>query len=122
MSIELVNPSYQQLGTSLSCDLLARLYELSLQKPREAYPPEAAPSASPSRRKLRPEPDPHGAAERLFAARSPADLSKIPLDLSKKFANPVQRRAWLLLRALETNTFEDALELARKAEALVVGR
>lgn len=84
--------SSQQLGLSLSLELLT---ELQNDKP---------------------------VIHLLWATSEEQDeFGCICAEFSGQFATPTQRRSWLLLKALETNTFEDALEVARMAEAFLLG-
>jgi hypothetical protein len=116
----LLNLSDQRLGTCLSFELLAMLCDLKPTGLGRPSPPYAVPSLL--IRQPSSAPDPENATEASVPASLGGELSKVTLDLWEGFTNPVQRRSWLLLKALETNTFEDALELARKAETFVVGR
>jgi hypothetical protein len=48
------------------------------------------------------------------ASSEPADLDDLLLD-------PVRRRSWLLNKAMEAHPLDQALELAREAEAFITG-
>jgi DNA-directed RNA polymerase specialized sigma24 family protein len=44
-----------------------------------------------------------------------------PAGLAEALTDPVRRRSWLLAKALETQPLDQALELARTAEAFITG-
>jgi hypothetical protein len=43
------------------------------------------------------------------------------INLYKLFDDPARRRVWLLMKALETVSFREALVLAKEAEAFLTG-
>lgn len=86
-----ITPPNQHLGLSLSRHLLAKLNG----------------------------PGSLGQAEPVWAIASEAITPGV--GLWHGLANPVQRRSWLLLKALEIHTLEHALELAQRAEAFLLG-
>jgi DNA-binding CsgD family transcriptional regulator len=51
----------------------------------------------------------------------PGATSNEPADLPEVLHDPVRRRSWLLAKALETHPLDQALELARGAEAFITG-
>jgi hypothetical protein len=52
---------------------------------------------------------------------NPAENSGDPSGLIKVLTDPVRRRSWLLAKALESHPLDQALELARTAEAFITG-
>jgi hypothetical protein len=52
---------------------------------------------------------------------TPDEIATNPAGLIELLTDPVRRRAWLLAKALETQPLDQALELARTAEAFVTG-
>ena len=52
---------------------------------------------------------------------NPDENSGNPAGLIEVLTDPVRRRSWLLAKALESQPLEEALELARTAEAFITG-